>query len=669
MKPRIRIQVGALVLICMSFALSDVVAQNEQRTYKKAIQFFEKGNYVEASEQLHPLLDSGWNVNEVSSYLAQCYFELHQPEKSKSILEDLEDPNDENQYLLILANYFTEDFSTADAMIKEFDDTTNFEVEGFKQMLAQSGGTYSRSKGYVIQNFGAEINSVDREYSAVMYNDFNTLLFTSRKATGSRTDRDGLDYETIYSTAIDSTNNWKKASPLKIKLEQDRRHDATVQVFQKGKKMISYHDGQLFTSTLVGNEWQKDGTLDIHNEEGRDTHCFITEDESTIYFASDHISYGAQLDLFVSRKDEKGNWTEPEPMTAFNTEYDEDAPFVAKDGTFYFSSRGHGSTGGYDVFKSTYDSARGIWSAPENLGHPINTVSEDIYYTTDGKLGYISSTRMGGYGSLDLYRIFLFNKVKIHGTLYDQVTQEPIPDVTIDVQYDSIFLRSYTDFNGNYEMFVPINKHMKVTFVKDSLNLYEGDYIVNVFFKDMNNNEFNFQIDYSSKEETKAVSKATTTSEIPIIIRNDYSQNNIIDTVSRPREYEWAQIRNKESEQRRLKWLEQVEKEEEVLSVVHFETNSYLLNDESKVVLDKVADRLQSHDGHVEIIGHTDAIGSDLTNARLSVQRARAVESYLVEKGVEKDKFLIKGVGSSDPLDPSHTLEAYSKNRRVEINY
>ena len=645
------------------------LSQHHQKSFKKGLHHFDKGNFVGATDQLQPLLDSGWNVNEVSSYLAQCYFELHEPEKAKLILEQIDEPSVENEYLLILAYYFTENFDVTDSLIQSFKDTVDFDVNYFKEKLGNTYSKYGSSKGFVVQNFGPEINSKNREYSAVMYNDFNKLLFTSRKAKGEQRDKDGLDFETIYATTIDSTNNWIKASPLKISLESEKRHDATVQVFKKGSKMISYHDGQLWESSLNGDEWTKEGSLDIHDLEGRDTHCFITDDESTIYFASDHLSYGAHLDLFMSTRNRKGQWSEPKPIEKLNTEYDEDAPYLAGDGTFYFSSRGHGSMGGYDIFKTKYDTASGEWSTPENLGHPINTVAEDTYYTMDGKLAYLSSTRMGGYGSLDLYRVFLFNKVKIHGTLVDEHTQEPIPDVTIDVQYDSIFLRSFTDYNGNYEMFVPINKNMKITFVKDSLNLYEGEYVVNVFFKDANNNEFNFQIDYSGDGDVSSVKSNKGAGKIPIIIRNDFSRNAIVDSVSSPREKEWASQQNMESEALKMEWEKQRASTQEIQNVVHFESNSYNLDSKAIAILEQLVLELKKHKGVVEIVGHTDIRGQSTLNAKLSVKRALRVRDYLTKKGLNTENYLVRGAGSSDLMDDGTNSIAHKKNRRVEINY
>ena len=104
-------------------------------------------------------------------------------------------------------------------------------------------------------------------------------------------------------------------------------------------------------------------------------------------------------------------------------------------------------------FQTSYDSISQKWNEPKNLGYPINTVAEDTYFTIDGKLGYLSSTRTGGFGSLDVYRVFLFNKVSVAGQLLDSASN-PIADAEVNIKYDSTNLRTYTDGNGAYELLV-----------------------------------------------------------------------------------------------------------------------------------------------------------------------------------------------------------------------
>ena len=523
--------------------------QSNQKIEKQAMANFDKGNYVKARDLFIKLSDSNWNENNTSFFLAQCYLKLHQPEKAFELLTNVSEPNEEIKLLSILSSVYSENFDEALELLENFKNT-QAESPEVEELVSSVLEHYEKKKGFIVQNLGDNINSPDREYSAVMYNDYNKLLFTSRKEQSSSTADDGLAFETIYSTQIDTINNWEKAKPFDLEIEKEKIHDATVQIYGSGEKMILYRDGKLYKTELLNGNWTRVEDLPLHNYNASDTHCFISSDEKTVFFASDYLSGGLNLDLFYATKDTLGQWTEPVPLAVFNTEFDEDAPFLANDSTFYFSSRGHNSIGGYDIFKSTYNHEKKQWNTPENLGFPINTVAEDTYYSTDGQLSYLSSTRRGGYGSLDLYRVFLFNKVKIEGVLLDDLKQ-PIRDAIIHVNYDSTTLTSYSDDQGHYEMFAPLNEKMEVKIIKDSLNIFEGDYIVNIFMKDANNNEFNFYIDSSNPNKNNETSNVL--NHINIDVKNDLKNNPIISSVDKESEEAWAtKINNTNIEKRKL---------------------------------------------------------------------------------------------------------------------
>ena len=541
--------------LSLSFVLlvaAPLYAQNLERIEKQAIRSFKRENFVKARDQFLILYDSGWNQVSTSSYLASCYLELNNPEKSYDILSELDAESQDVNFLRIRSAFSLELFDEAERLINAFGDTTGYKLEPIINKLLQARDSYANEKGYLIQNFGSSVNSEDMEYSAVMFDDYNKLLYTVRKEDVAVSDGSGLTFETVYSTEIDSTDTWQAPVPVDITVQGKRSHDATVQIYDAGKKMISYHNGRLYISSLKDGVLSKEEDLDLHGQDNAiDTHCFISSDEKTLYFASDFGSVGDDLDLYMTTKGANGRWSEPEPLSKLNTKFDEDSPFLASDGTFYFSSRGHNSMGGYDIFKSSYDSASGEWSDPVNLGSPINSVAEDIYYTTEGKVGYMSSSRLGGFGSLDLYRVFLFNKVKVSGKLLDD-DGKPVADATIDIKYDTTSLRTFTDEKGDYEMYIPINKNIHTTFIKDSLNLFEGDYIVNIFFKDQNDNEFNFYVDYldAAPLQSKGVKEVE---HINIEVKNDYTFNPVISSIDKKDERVWADSVNVVFEERQLK--------------------------------------------------------------------------------------------------------------------
>jgi len=673
-----------LLALIFSLALLNVSAQ-DSKIFKRGEKYFSKGNYVKAQTDFMTLVDAGHLNNDIASYLAKCHLELHKPDMAKDIISRLDSANDFNTYLLAEANYFLEDFATAKRLVELVKDTADIDIGVLKRKINSSLSNYDNSQGYVVQNFGPEINTEDRQYNAlmVMNDDFNELLFTTRGFGKGSSDSDGLLYESIYSTTIDSSNNWLHARPLETSQKHENRHDATVQVLGKGTRLISYQDGGLYLSTFKDGVWVKEKNLNLHNYNATDTHCYMSEDESTIIFASDLQSNGHNLDLFMSTKDDSGQWNNPIPIDELNTEYDEDAPFLAGDSTLYFSSRGHGSMGGYDVFKSHYQPKTKTWSKPENLGHPINTVSEDIYFTNEGKLGYLSSTRTGGFGSLDLYRVYLFNKVKLSGYVMDEQNNEPISDVQINLEYDSSYFRSYSDINGRYEMYLPVNKSMKVQFVKDSLNLFEGEYIVKVFFTDENNNEFNFRINYSDTTDNPIAYANLKASQkvkhIKVNVKNSFTASEYELSVPSHMEKSWADsviMANDYAHEEYLKNLKPkepivdetivVEKQRKTL-ILYYPTNSFQPTAESTKLLQEFGAKKIT--GLIEINGHTGVTGNALTNKRLSTRRAQTVFKYLVDQGFDPDSLVYKGYGSDQLLDTRLTTEAHNRNRRTEIIY
>lgn len=268
-----------------------------------------------------------------------------------------------------------------------------------------------------IRNMGSMVNSPQHDYCPLITADGNTLYFTSRRqgTTGNLKDPSGQWLEDIYmARRIDEvwTNAVNVGAPINT-----NTHDATVGLNPDGSSMIVYHTsadlvgGDLYETRIHAGKWQTPQVMTPQiNSKHHEPSASIAPGGDEIYFTSDRPGGYGGRDLYRIRRLPNGQWSLPLNLgPKVNTAFDEDAPFIHSDGiTLFFSSNGHNTMGGYDIFKTTLvDADMNGWSLPENMGYPLNTVNDDIYFclSEDGQTGYFSSERPGGLGMQDIYQV------------------------------------------------------------------------------------------------------------------------------------------------------------------------------------------------------------------------------------------------------------------------
>lgn len=272
-------------------------------------------------------------------------------------------------------------------------------------------------KKYEIVNLGSAINTANPEYSPVVSLDGQALYFTTRRLRKDRANEDIKDpttdkyLEDVYVSRKQDDGSWSEASLLDFSLPE--RNDATVAVSSDERRIYVYRDdkgnGDLFYSDFEDGRFSDLHAIDVDgvNTDSWEPHISVTSDGDTKYFVSDREGGYGGRDIYKVKKLPNGEWGKPQNLGPnVNTPYDEDAPFIAIDNkTLYFASNGPNSMGGFDIFVSVLTDNE--WSAPINLGYPLNSMGDDIYYTTtaDGYTGYLSSLRSGGKGEKDIYQI------------------------------------------------------------------------------------------------------------------------------------------------------------------------------------------------------------------------------------------------------------------------
>ncbi len=270
-----------------------------------------------------------------------------------------------------------------------------------------------------VQSLGPVINTKYEEYSPVISGDGNTLIFTSRRegSTGGKLFADGKFYEDIY-IAKKERGKWITPRSIGVNINTEG-HEATIGLSPDGQQLFIYKDdngdGNVYVSKLVGEEWSKPEKLggDI-NTSAWETHATVSSDGQNLFFVSNRNGGLGGRDIYKVSLLPDGTWSGAENLgSTINTQFDEEAPFFAADGrTLIFSSQGHNSMGGFDIFTS--ENIDGVWSTPENIGYPINSPEDDVFFVTtpDGQYAYYSSRMEGGMGEKDIYLIELEFKKK-----------------------------------------------------------------------------------------------------------------------------------------------------------------------------------------------------------------------------------------------------------------
>lgn len=267
-----------------------------------------------------------------------------------------------------------------------------------------------------IENLGDSINSSYPEYSPVLSADESTLIYTTRRNTGTGGERlqDGQYFEDIVIAYKDGNGKWSSPKSISENINTNG-HEASINLTADGQTLIVYKDdggnGNVYFSTWDGKDWsslQSFGS-DI-NSKYWESHACLSADNNTLYFVSDRPGGYGGRDIYRCVKLPNGAWSKALNIgPTINTKYDEDGPYIHPDGiTLIFASVGHKSMGGFDIFFSTIEEDK-KFSEPTNMGYPINTTDDDVFFVTspDGKRGYFSSAKDGGFGEKDLYTMFI----------------------------------------------------------------------------------------------------------------------------------------------------------------------------------------------------------------------------------------------------------------------
>ena len=508
----------------------------------------------------------------------------------------------------------------------------------------------------IIQNLGEQVNSKYDEYSPVFASGDTALFFTSRRPSdkSKRNPVDNKFNEDIYRAPAEG-----REFGTAIRLDKpfnSKHNDAVVGKKDQGSTLLLYRGhisgGQIQESSFLPEKghWSRPSNLSsrLNSKEG-ETSATLSPDGREIYFVSrnEKLTTGGK-DILMARLNEKGKWGEPSNLgSPVNTGFDEEGVFMTPDGRFlYFSSRGHNSMGGFDVFRTERESGGG-WSEPVNLGYPINTPDDELFYITDseGLYGYYSTIRAGGMGARDLYRVvYLGSEKELIFRIEDRLVAGPG--------------ERKRGFLSPPEPMVLDTTFVVTGRVLDTLDAFRP-VVAKMAFLDPSTGERDaFVISDTSGTYTARLPEP----KVYGVEINAPGYLYFLDILDLTGET------NEEKLQRDF-YLRRVEVGTRVvLDNIYFETGKAVLRPESFDALDQVFRFLENNPGmKLEISGHTDNTGSLRVNERLSRARAKSVVDYLVERGIPPEMLIYEGYADTQPVAPNDTPEGRERNRRVEF--
>lgn len=649
---------------------------NDREGLNTAIDNFEKGDElfsqgtVYYKSALEPyLLANKFNPNNsfLNFKIGKCYLYSNTKQKAIQYLEKASELNPgidaELPYFLGWAYHLDMQWDKAIEQFKKFTKLSGssasfleMQADAKQQIIECENGKELQQHPVrvFVDNAGAEVNSKYSDYGPVISADESVLFFTSRRegTTGGVIDPALNEYmEDIY-MSLKQNGVWTKAVNLGAPLNTEE-HDANSGISADGQKLLIYSangHGDLYESTLTGDKWGVAQSLGKNiNSNGHESSACYSSDGKSIYFVSDNPEATlGDRDIFVSTKDEKGKWGKAVNLgSTINTPYGEEGVYLHPDGkTMYFSSEGHKTMGGYDIFKSVYEN--GKWSEPENLGFPVNTPDNDVFFviSASGKHGYYSSYSDKGYGEKDILLITFLGPEKpmvlnnednllasitapvketvlaptlvikeaqltiMKGIVSDAITKKPL-DATIEIidnkQNISIATFTSNSSSGKYLVSLPAGKNYGIAVKKDGY-LFQSE---------------NFDIPASAafQEVVKDIALKSVDVGSTIVLKN-----------------------------------------------IFFDLGKATLRSESTNELERLGKLLYDNPTlKIEISGHTDNKGSAELNKKLSDGRAKAVVDYLISKGITGDRLTYVGYGKDQPLASNDTEEGRQQNRRTEF--
>jgi outer membrane protein OmpA-like peptidoglycan-associated protein len=526
----------------------------------------------------------------------------------------------EKQFNMFLDEHTTED---------QYSESARKELLSLRFIQTQL--TKKDLKFYNIQKANEPLNTEGANYAPVWLND-NTLLFTSTRIDTASGKSQG-HINRVYTAAV--TDGATSDVQLLALPQSGSLHQGVTSLTPDGNTLFltrwtiagGKKISSIYSSHKTDKGWSDPVLLDsLINATGYNAQQpFVMPDGKYLLYASDKNGGYGGFDLWYAELDASGKPVRTANMgEVINSVNDEQAPYYhAASGTLVFSANGRVGMGGYDFFYSKGSIDK--WTAPVNFGYPVNSVKDDIYFVSRGSARnmledvWLSSDRAATC-CLELFWLKKIQpKKQVSGQVVSCDDKSPLAGVTvniIDTIQNKIVYTQTTRGDGNYTFSLDEYQPLKAV---ATISGYSGG-----------------ALPFNTPDDPDA----------------DQLINPAICLIKDVPPVETAVV----------------------LENVYYDFNKATLKPESHAALDKLADMMNAHpDIIVELSAHTDDIGTERYNQRLSEARAKSCVAYLISKGIDKNRLQAKGYGATQPIAPNKhedgtdNPEGRQQNRRTEF--
>ena len=615
-------------------------------TEKSADKKYDQYAYINAIKTYERIAAKGYKSVEMFQKLGNSYYFNAELEKAAKWYDELfsmtQDVDPEYYYRYAQTLKATGQYAKADEMLLKFSQKSGNDSRA--KLFAQNRNYLDEIKAnsgrYKIQDAG--INTKYSEYGGAFYE--NKLVFTSARDTGflfQRKHKWSNQYFTkIYSSEMtsDSTLGTPKMFAKNIKIPF---HEASPVFTKDGQTMYftqnNYLKGKkgknsekvtllkIYKAKLIDKEWSNVEELPFDSDNYSVAHPALSQDEKTLYFASDMPGTLGQSDIFKCKIDEDGSFGIPENLgTKINTEGRETFPFVSENNELYFASDGHPGLGGLDIFYSKIEN--GVFSKVKNIGETANSPNDDFGFVinTKTKRGFLTSNREGGKGSDDIYQFLETRQLNC---------EQKLSGVVTDLETGAIIINAKISlFNNSFKVLKTITSD------KNGYFYFDVDCDTNYYIRAE-------QTDYNTIEKRIEIPNNSGKTEVSIQLDKNIKE-----------------VKNGDDLAKTFG-----------IKIIYFDLDKSNIREDAALELEKILDvLLENPTIKINIRSHTDSRASFEYNDQLSEKRAQSTMAWLVNNSIVASRLTAKGYGERELVNKCDdnvpcTEEEHQANRRSEF--